>query len=66
MELPVSTMERIMRNAGAERLTEGAVRKLNEEAEELFEEIVEESIGISEEKGRKKVVLEDVQEASES
>ena len=64
MKLPVSTMERIMRNAGAERLTEGAVEALNDEAKELVDELVEESIEISEEKERKKVVAEDILKAS--
>jgi len=66
MKLPVSTMERIMRNAGAERLTEGAVEALNDEAKELVEELVEESIEISDEKDRKKVVAEDIIEASQN
>ena len=66
MKLPVSTMERIMRNAGAERLTEGAVEALNDEAKELVEELVEESIDISDEKDRKKVVAEDIIEASQN
>lgn len=65
MNMPLSTLERIMRNAGAERLTENAVDELNSDVKELADEIAEEAVRISSEKGRKKVVLEDVKEASE-
>ncbi len=65
MKLPLATLERIMRNAGAKKLTEDAVKRLNMEVEELACEISDEAIDICKKDGRKKLSLEDIRKASE-
>ncbi len=65
MKLPLATLERIMRNAGAKKLTEDAVKRLNIEVEELADEIAREAIEVCNADGRKKLSLEDIREASE-
>ncbi len=66
MELPLATLERIMRNAGADKLTEESVRILNEEIEELADELSRDAIEICRENGRSELTAEDVEKASES
>ncbi len=66
MELPVTVLERVMRKAGAKKLTEGSVYKLNEEVLELAEEVAKDAIKKCKEDGRTELTAEDVRYASEA
>lgn len=66
MEIPRAPLERVMRNAGAERLTEDAVERLREAVQELADEIGEDAITIAEKDGRGTIMIEDVKHASEA
>ncbi len=66
MEIPRAPLERVMRNAGAERIAEGAVERLREAVQELADEIGEDAIEIAREDDRGTIMIEDVKEASET
>ncbi|MDY6788646.1 MAG: histone [Candidatus Nanohaloarchaea archaeon] len=65
MDFPRAPVERIMRKAGADRISQGAVEALRKSVEELAEEIAQDSVEISREGGNRKVDREDVKAACE-
>lgn len=65
MELPLAAIERIMRNAGAERMTEDAVLALQESAQGLVDEMVRDAVAVAEEDGRARITRGDIRDAIE-
>ncbi|MBC7120081.1 MAG: histone family protein [Candidatus Methanosuratus sp.] len=63
-DLAISPMDRIMRKAGAERVSEEAAETLREVLETLALEISRDSIALAKHAGRKTVNAEDVRMAS--
>ena len=62
--LPLATVERIMRSAGAERISNDAVEAAAEKAQKLIEKITTEAVVLSKHAGRKTVTAEDIELAS--
>jgi DNA-binding protein len=62
-ELPLAPLERILRNAGAKRVSEDAVVALDEMVENFAEELSEDAIAVSKHAGRATVTCEDVKQA---
>lgn len=60
MSLPKAPIERIIRNAGAERVSEEAVEELREAVEELGDEIAADAADMAEYAERNTVKSEDV------
>lgn len=60
MSLPKAPIERIIRNAGAERVSEEAVLELRNALENLSQDISEEAVSIAEHAERNTVQREDV------
>ncbi len=65
MSLPNAPIERIIRKAGAERVSEGAVEELKDAVEEVGEEIARDAIEMAEHAGRKTVKASDVTMSAE-
>ncbi|MDY6769534.1 MAG: histone [Candidatus Nanohaloarchaea archaeon] len=65
MDLPLAVVERIMRNAGAERLTEGAVMAMRASAQDIADEVVADAADVARQDGRDTVTVEDVERALE-
>lgn len=63
MELPLAEIERIMRNAGAERLSENAVLAMRGSAGEIAAELARDAVAVAREEGHRSVTAEDVQRA---
>lgn len=61
MSLPNAPIERIIRKAGAERVSEGAIEELKFALEDLGDEIASESINMASHAGRNTVKEEDVE-----
>lgn len=55
MELPIATIERLIKKAGAKRVSESAARALGEILEEKATEITREAIKLAEHAGRRTV-----------
>lgn len=62
--LPLATVERIMRTAGAERISITAVKSISDKAEKLIKDLTEEAVVLSKHAGRKTVTAEDIELAS--
>ena len=62
-EIPTAPVTRLMRNAGAERVSEDASQALVEVLEEYGEKVAAKSVGLAKHAGRKTVKAEDVLEA---
>ena len=62
--LPSAAMEKLLKNAGAERVSEDAKAKLIEVLEEIAEEIGEKAVRLARHAGRKTVKSVDVREAT--
>ena len=63
MSLPKAPVERIIRSAGAERVSEDAVEELRQAIEELGDEIAEDAAGMADFADRNTVKKEDVEMA---
>jgi histone H3/H4 len=63
-DIAISPMDRIMRKAGAERVSEEGAEALREVIESLALDIARESIALAKHAGRKTVNAEDVKMAS--
>ncbi|RLG37267.1 histone [Methanosarcinales archaeon] len=62
-ELPIAPVTRIIRNAGAERVSEDASTTLVEIIEEYARKVAEEAVSLAKHSGRKTVKKEDIIEA---
>jgi DNA-binding protein len=62
--LPLATVERIMRTAGADRISNDAVEAASEKAETLIKKLTTEAVVLSKHAGRKTVTAEDIELAS--
>jgi DNA-binding protein len=62
--LPFATIERVMRSAGAERISNDAVKAAADRAEALIKNLTTEAVVLSKHAGRKTVTAEDIELAS--
>jgi len=62
--LPLATVERIMRTAGADRISNDAVKAAADRAESLIENLTKDAVILSKHAGRKTVTAEDIELAS--
>ncbi|QKQ98020.1 histone [Candidatus Nanohaloarchaea archaeon] len=60
MSLPNAPVERIIRNAGAERVSEDAVEELKDALEDLGEEIASDANEVADHAGRNTIKKEDI------
>ncbi len=59
MPLPLASVDKLIRKAGAHRVSESAARELGSYLEELATEVAREAITLTEHAGRKSVKAED-------
>ena len=64
-ELPIAPVTRLVRNAGAERVSEDASQELVRLLEEYGEQIARKAVSLAKHAGRKTVKAEDVLQAVE-
>ncbi len=62
-ELPIAPITRLVRNAGAERVSEDASQALVEILEEYGEKVAAKAVSLAKHAGRKTVKREDIEEA---
>lgn len=65
MSLPNAPIERIIRNAGAERVSEDAVEELKRAVEEAGDEIASDAVDLADHANRNTVKKEDVEMATQ-
>ena len=65
MSLPNAPIERIIRKAGAERVSEDAVEELRRAVEEVGEEVAQDAINLADHANRNTVKKEDVEMATQ-
>ncbi|MFB6265858.1 MAG: histone family protein [Candidatus Nanohaloarchaea archaeon] len=66
MELPLAVVERVMRNAGAEKIEENAVIAMRSSSQSIAEEVAKDAVSAAREEGRDRITAEDVEKALES
>ncbi|MFB0545149.1 MAG: histone family protein [Asgard group archaeon] len=59
-EIPLAPLDRIVRKAGAERVSISAAKALRESLEEIGRDISQRAIELSRHAGRKTVIAEDI------
>ncbi|MBA7531723.1 hypothetical protein ES705_23944 [subsurface metagenome] len=64
-ELPIAPITKIIRNAGAERVSEDASMALMKEIEKYGEKVARKAVSLAKHAKRKTVKAEDIQEAIE-
>lgn len=65
MSLPNAPIERIIRKAGAERVSEDAVEELRRAVEEVGDEVAQDAINLADHANRNTVKKEDVEMATQ-
>lgn len=65
-KLPLAAIERIMRNAGAEKISSEAVELLRNSTQSLGAELAQDAVAIAKKDGRSQVEPEDIQKAIEA
>ena len=63
-ELPIAPIKRLLKNAGASRISDEAAVKLAEVLEEIGEDLARDATKLAEHAGRKTVKAEDIELAS--
>lgn len=64
VELPLASVERVMRMAGAERISNEAVKVVANKAEILIKKLTEKAIELSKHAKRKTLIADDIELAS--
>jgi len=64
-ELPIAPITRLVRNAGADRVSEDASQALVRELEKYGEKVARKAVSLAKHAGRKTVKAEDIREAIE-
>jgi histone H3/H4 len=64
VELPIASVDRIIRNAGAERVSEDAKLELAEKLEAYGERIAQEAVKWAKHANRKTIKASDIEEAA--
>jgi len=64
--LPLAAMEKVLKNSGAERVSDKAKAALKEVVEEISEEIAQNAVRLASHAGRKTVKARDIKLAAKS